>query len=184
MVVSAILLIALFAVISCAPKQSSPDTDSQSVQSSEKSMEDTSQDENISAVDKVMEEPPVSGDYEPYPVFKASELLEPEILKGENYEIVEEVTNDCIWNSYQINSDFGQYNARNTNILEIRVNEINATARLQQTSGGEALAVGAADSVINPFRSAINIATHPVDTVIHSTSYCKYCFLFQSCQIK
>jgi len=165
MVVSAMLLIALFVVISCASKQGSQDVDAQSAQSSDKSTDETPQGENISDVEKGAEESPVLGDYEPYPVFKASELLEPEILKGEYHEVVEEVTNDCIWNSYTIKSDFAEYDVRNTNMLEIRVNEINATAKLQNISGGQALAVGAADSVINPFRSAINIATHPVNTV-------------------
>ena len=75
------------------------------------------------------------------------------------------MTNDCIWNSYKIKSDFGEYDAVNTNILKTRVNEINATARLKETSGGHALAAGAADSVIVPFKSAINIASNPVNTV-------------------
>lgn len=105
-----------------------------------------------------------SGDYEPYPVFKASEILDPEILKGDHYEVVEEVRNDCIWNSYTVVSDFGEYKAHNTRMLETRVNEINATAELRDISGGQALATGAADSVINPFRSAINIASRPIDT--------------------
>lgn len=107
---------------------------------------------------------PNLGNYEPYPVFKASEILDPDILKGEHYEVVEEVKNDCIWNSYIIKSDFGEYRAHNTKTLETRINEINATAKLKKISGGQALATGAADTVINPFRSAINMASKPVDT--------------------
>jgi len=105
-----------------------------------------------------------NGDFEPYPVFKASEILTPELLKGEHYEVIEEVNNDCIWNSYTIKSDYGVYEAENTDVLETRVNEINATASLKAVSPGQALAEGAVDSVINPFRAAINIASNPVDT--------------------
>jgi len=152
-IVPAILSIALFTVISCVPKQKPDNT----IESADK----TSENKKVSKT----EDTSSSGDYEPYPVLKASELLEPELLKGEHHEVVEEVVNDCIWNSYTVKSDFGEYEARNTDMLEIRVNEINATAKLQDVSGGQALAVGAADSVINPFRSAINVATHPVDTV-------------------
>ncbi|MGB2693380.1 MAG: hypothetical protein WBC96_12865, partial [Thermodesulfobacteriota bacterium] len=153
MMIPAIVL-ALFAIISCVPKQNE---DSQSIQSTDKTAEDRPQDKKVSEI----QHPPTSEYYELYPVFKASELLEPELLRGEHHEVVEEVRNDCVWNSYTIKSDFGEYNARNTSILEIRVKEINATAKLQETSGGQALAVGASDSVINPFRSAINIATNP-----------------------
>jgi len=156
MMIPAIVL-ALFAIISCVPKQNE---DSQSIQSTDKTAEDRPQDKKVSEI----QHPPTSEYYELYPVFKASELLEPELLRGEHHEVVEEVRNDCVWNSYTIKSDFGEYNARNTSILEIRVKEINATSKLQETSGGQALAVGASDSVINPFRSAINIATNPVDT--------------------
>ena len=59
-------------VLSCAPKQTE-NTDS--VQEKEKSSQKKSSKKN-----KV----PVSGEYEPYPVFKASEILDPEILKGES----------------------------------------------------------------------------------------------------
>ena len=156
--VPAILLIALFVVISCAQKQS---IDSENSQSYDKTSENTTQQKGVSLTEKSS----VPGDYEPYPVFKASEILDPEILKGEHHEVAEEVTNDCIWNSYTIKSDFGEYEAHNARMLETRVNEINATAKLQDISGGQALAVGAAESVINPFKSAINIATNPVDTV-------------------
>jgi len=149
----AILIIIISILISCAPKQSSQDN----------SKSETSEQENVSNI-STEHNSQVSGDYEPYPVFKASELLEPELLKGEHHEVVEEVANDCIWNSYTIKSDFGEYDARNTSMLKTRVIEINATAKLQETSGGQALAVGAAESVINPFKSAINIAAHPVDT--------------------
>jgi len=149
----AILIIIISILISCAPKQSSQDN----------SKSETSEQENVSNI-STEHNSQVSGDYEPYPVFKASELLEPELLKGEHHEVVEEVANDCIWNSYIIKSDFGEYDARNTSMLKTRVIEINATAKLQETSGGQALAVGAAESVINPFKSAINIAAHPVDT--------------------
>ncbi len=106
-----------------------------------------------------------SGYCETYPVFKAIEILDPEFLKSDHHEVVEKVKNDCIWNSYTIKSDFGQYEAANTNMLKTRVNEINAIARLKETSGGQALAAGAADSMIVPFKSAINIASNPVDTV-------------------
>lgn len=104
------------------------------------------------------------GEFEPYPVFRASEILPPELLKGEYHEVEEAVRGDCIQNSYTIKSDFGTYEARNTHMLEIRIREIQATAELKKKSGAEALAVGAAHTVIDPFKSAMNVASKPVET--------------------
>ncbi len=151
-----VLLIILFIIsmISCAPKVADTNIDSGH---SESDSAEVTLDTKIDARS--------SSDYEPYLVIKASEILDPELLKSDYHEVLEVVTNDCIWNSYTIKSDFGEYDAVNTNMLKTRVNEINATAKFKETSGGQALAAGSADSVIVPFKSAINIASNPVDTV-------------------
>jgi len=158
-----LIILIIISIISCTPKVT--DTSIDNGPSESDSVEDgkLSKEPEVTPDSKI--EAQSLSDYEPYPVFKASEILDPELLKSDHHEVVEEVTNDCIWNSYTIKSDFGEYDAVNTNMLKTRVNEINATARLKETSGGQALATGAADSVIVPFKSAINIASNPVDTV-------------------
>ncbi len=163
-----ISLAVVLSLVSCAPKQSSRETDD--IQGPETAQEVAEkQDLGEQVPDKQLGNTPVdksdSGAYESYPVFKASEILEPELLKGEYHEVVEEVESDCIWNSYKIKSEFGDYEANNTRMLEVRVREINATAQLKKTSGAEALTVGAANTVIDPFRSAVNVASKPVETV-------------------
>ena len=105
-------------------------------------------------------------DYEEYPVLKASEILPEELLKSDFHQVREDVTSDCIWNSYVIDSEFGEFDAYNNRILEVRVKEIHAITKLKETSGAEAMATGAAASVITPFTSAINIATNPVGTAV------------------
>lgn len=145
-------------VNSCTPK----DTGTAPEQSNNLENTNVSKNEEASLDSKKVSQ--TAGNYEPYPVFKASKILDPDLLKGEHHEVVEEVKNDCIWNSYTVKSDFGEYHAHNSRMLETRINEINATAKLKEISGGQALATGAADTVINPFRSAINLASHPVDT--------------------
>jgi hypothetical protein len=149
-----LLILIIISMISCASKVAGTNIDSGH---SESDSVEVALDTKIDARS--------SSDYEPYPVFKAIEILDPELLKSGHHEVLEVVTNDFIWNSYTIKSDFGEYDAVNTNMLKTLVNEINATARLKETSGGQALATGAADSVIVPFKSAINIASNPVDTV-------------------
>ena len=120
-----LIILIIISMISCAPKVTDTNIDSgHSDSDSAKVALDTKIDDRSSS------------DYEPYPVFKASEILDPKLLKSYYHEVLEVVTNDCIWNSYTIKSDFGEYDAVNTNMLKTRVNEINATARLKETSGG------------------------------------------------
>lgn len=161
---SVILIISIFiSMAACTPKVADTNIENGSTESDASETTGPINEPGVTTDSEI--ETRSSGDYEPYPVLKASEILPPELLKSDHHEVVEEVTNDCIWNSYTINSDFGEYEAVNANILKTRVNEINATARLKETSGAGAIATGAADSVIVPFKSAINMASNPVDTV-------------------
>lgn len=161
---NSILLITLvFGVLlsySCGPKKSE-DTSVEAPDTTYKLARKKARDD--SGVKMEEQEP---GTYEEFPVLKASEILPEELLKSEFHQVKEDVKSDCIWNSYTIESEFGEFDAYNNNVLEVRVKEIQAIAKLKETSGAEAMATGAAASVITPFTSAINIATNPVGTVV------------------
>ena len=57
-------------------------------------------------------------EYEELSVLKASEILPEEILKSDLHHVSEEVKSDCVWNSYTIDSEFGEFDAYNSSILE------------------------------------------------------------------
>jgi len=76
------------------------------------------------------------------------------------------IYNDCFWNNYTITTPYGEYVAINTALLRARVNEIRAIAELKEVSGGEAVAEGVIETVIEPFEAAIYIAQRPVETVV------------------
>ncbi len=165
-----ILLIISTAGYSCGPKKSaqeeiSAEPENTKYKLGKKGIREKQKEEQSDSqkVDEVEADTVV---YEEFPVLNASEILDEDLLKSDHHRVNEEVVSDCVWNSYQIDSDFGEFQAYNTNILKTRVNEIQAIAKLQQTSGAEAMASGAIDSVINPFTSAINIATNPVGTAV------------------
>jgi len=163
MVFAAVILIP--SLYSCVSKQDAgrSGTDSASIGTREN---ETGGDGKLARSTDIKSSPAdcTSGEYEPYPVFRASDILPPELVKGEYFEVEETVTDDCIQNSYTVQSDFGTYEARNTQMLKIRIREIQATAELKKISGAEALAVGAAHTVIDPFKSAVNVASKPVET--------------------
>ncbi len=162
-----LLIILTIASHACGPKNSaendiSADPENTSIKLAKKGTRDNTQ----SGEENTDSEGSQIATYEDSPILKASNILDQDILKSEYHEVQEEVQSDCVWNSYKIESEFGDFNAYNTNILKVRVNEIQAIAKLQTTSGAEAMASGAVASVINPFTSAINIATNPVGTAV------------------
>ena len=73
-------------------------------------------------------------DFEKPPVFKASQILPPELLKGEFYQVEEKVQNDGYMNFYKITSNFGEFEAEGDSMLRLRVQEIGALAELDQLS--------------------------------------------------
>ncbi len=171
------LLIISVAVYSCGPKKNADEeisADSESTKyklGKKRAREDQGakeQEEDGEATqDQIaVEEETDTVVYEEFPILSASNILDQDILKSDHHEVREEVPSDCVWNSYKIESEFGEFDAYNTRILKTRVNEIQAIAKLKETSGTEAMASGAIDSAIKPFTSAINIATNPVGTAV------------------
>lgn len=162
-----ILLIISITGYSCGPKKSTQEEISAEPENTKYKLgKKRAREEQETKDQKVDGEETETVVYEELAVLNASEILDDDILKSDHHKVREEVVSDCVWNSYQIESEFGGFRAYNTNILKTRVNEILAIAKLQETSGAEALASGAVASVITPFTSAINIATNPVGTAV------------------
>jgi len=156
-------------ITSCAPKQSPEDElDNTGQALSDQGSDNESDSEEIGRAKRRnrLESGGPEGDFEQFPTFNAQDILKSGLLSSEYHQVARDVKGDCVWNSYTIDSEFGEYEAYNSRILEIRVREIQATAELRKISGAGAVATGAVDSVIVPFRSAINVATKPVETVI------------------
>ena len=174
-------LITLFALViviySCTPKTKQDDLAQDQDKTTETVEQTVVTEETVVTEDAVVTEETVvteegtaaaeeDGNYEPFPVLKASEILPPELLKSEYHEVAEDVYNDCFWNKYTITSPYGEFEAINNALLKARINEIRAIAELKEVSGGEAIAAGVVDTAIEPFKAAIYIAQRPVETVV------------------
>lgn len=103
--------------------------------------------------------------FEKPPVFKASQLLPPELLKGEHYQVAEDVQNDGYMNFYKITSDFGEFKAEGNSMLRVRVQEIGALAELDQLSKTDVFLDAVKNSAKGQVDAVVNVAKNPVETV-------------------
>jgi len=103
--------------------------------------------------------------YETPPVLKAADLVDPSLLSGPQHRVDAEVRNDGFMNHFQIRSDFGDFEAESEELLEIRVREVAALAKLAEISKTEAFADALKSSVAKPVTAVKNVATDPVGTI-------------------
>jgi hypothetical protein len=102
--------------------------------------------------------------YEPSATHKASDLLPKSLLSGPNFKVDENVTSDGYVFRFAITSDFGPYEADGREMLEIRVLEIQALAKLSEISQTDAFAKAVGQSAKNTGAAVVNVATKPVET--------------------
>src|SRR5262249_28486465 len=105
---------------------------------------------------------PHASTYETPPVLKASEFLETDLLKGDNYSVDEKVTNDGLFNTYTIQSPFGAFQPRSNSLVRIRIHEMGAIAQLKEVDKVAVAAGAAVDSVVDMGKGAYHLVTNPV----------------------
>ncbi len=102
-------------------------------------------------------------EFEKPPTLKASEILAPQLLRGEHHAVEEAVENDGYLNFYRISSDFGDFEAQGTMMLRIRVKEIQALAQLDRLSNTEVFLDAAKDAGIGKAESVADLAEKSVE---------------------
>lgn len=105
-------------------------------------------------------------EYEEVAVVKVSKVLPKELRKGPHHRVDKNVENDGYLNYYTIYSDYGEFEAISTAMLQTRVGEIEALAELDNLSQTEVFIKAAADAGVGQLRTLKSFATHPVDTVV------------------
>lgn len=104
-------------------------------------------------------------DFEKPPVFEASRILPPELLKGKFHQVEEKVQNDGYMNFYTITSNFGKFEAEGNSMLRVRVQEIGALAELAQLSKTDVFLDAVKNSAKGQVDAVVNVAKNPVETV-------------------
>lgn len=99
------------------------------------------------------------------PTFRASEILPPYLAAGDYFRVVEKVRNDGYLNHFQIESDFGDFEAQGQPILIKRVQEVHALAELAAVSKTKLFAESAATAAKAQVTAIADFAERPVETV-------------------
>jgi hypothetical protein len=103
--------------------------------------------------------------YETPPVLKASDFLDASLLKGPDYIIEENVSNDGVFNTYTVTSNFGTWKVQSTSLAATRAHEVGAIAKLKEVDKIAVAAGGIAHGAVDIGKGAVAVVTHPVDTV-------------------
>jgi len=96
---------------------------------------------------------------------KASGVLPEKLLKGPNHRIKEDVQNDGFINIYQLTGTYGPMRIKSTELLVMRINEIQALHHMDELKKTKVFTDAIKEGVKAPFRTVKGMVTEPVDTV-------------------
>ena len=103
--------------------------------------------------------------FEPPVVFNAATLAPPNVLTGPGFTVDSQVPVETFLYRFTIRADVGLFEAHGLAVLPIRVQEVKAIQKLQETSGTAEFAQAVAQAGARPIMSAVNMLTHPMDTI-------------------
>jgi len=101
---------------------------------------------------------------------KVTDVLPRELVYGPNHSVQHSVLNDGYLYIYTINSKYGQIRAVSTAMARKRIHEINAIAEIEKMSKGEEFVDGVTEKVKDVGKGAVNLVTHPIDTISGAAS--------------
>ena len=96
---------------------------------------------------------------------KAGEFAPPALLQGALFSVDEKVTLEGGLPRFTIKSQYGTWQARGREMLEIRVSELPAFVQMDKISKTDEFAKAAGAALAAPVEAAGQLVTHPVDTV-------------------
>ena len=106
------------------------------------------------------------------PVLEAGKVLPAELYRGTYHRVDKQVLNDGVTNQYRIISKFGVFDVASTDMLRIRIAELETIAKLRKLSKAgvfiQSVGKGAFDIALSPLRSvqsALKIVTKPKDVL-------------------
>jgi hypothetical protein len=99
--------------------------------------------------------------YETEPVLNAKDLATPELLKGPHFTVDPKVPVKGFLERFTIRSTYGTFMANGLRMLPIRVNEVEAIAKLDELSRTKEFAEAAGKAVARPVTSTVNMIDPP-----------------------
>lgn len=99
------------------------------------------------------------------PTLRAADFLPAEKLQGPHFKIGQDVGSDGFLLDYVVLSDFGPFHARGPGMVDRRISEIAALAKLDEMAGSDAFKAGFADAAKDVAKDLGAIVASPVDTL-------------------
>ena len=103
--------------------------------------------------------------FEPPMTFPPSQLLPPELQKGETFEVIGEVTAQGFSNRFMLSTIYGGYDVVTQDLLEKYVAETRAIAQLRKIKTTRAFASGFASAAKSPYKGVKALVEAPIETV-------------------
>lgn len=98
-------------------------------------------------------------------IFKASEIIPQQWLKGQNYTIKETVISDGVVSTYELDTNYGPVSVESTVLLLKRMHELNAIHKMEQLQGTDVFMKAAQGAATGPLTTAKGLVENPVGTV-------------------
>ena len=95
----------------------------------------------------------------------ASDLLPAELLRGQSHRVRDQVVTDGYMAHFEIDTDFGTFEAVGVPQVKRRIAEAEAIRKLVETSKGDLFAEGLKRSITQPIDAVKNIAKDPVTSI-------------------
>ncbi len=98
-------------------------------------------------------------------LLEGSSLLPPGLVRGTSYRVRNQVPTDGYMAHFQIDSDFGTFDAIGVPQALQRIREMEAICTLVETSKGDLFAEGLKRSIEQPIEAVKNIVKNPVESL-------------------
>jgi len=113
-----------------------------------------------------------AADFEKPPILNVTQLVPAKLLTGKGFHMEEKVPTDGVMGTYTLiadketfGEDAGTYQVRSREMLELRLAEIPAIVKLDETSKTGTFVKSMATTAVQPLESAGHMVMNPVDTV-------------------
>jgi hypothetical protein len=108
---------------------------------------------------------PEAGQYEQPPNFQAGQVLPPNLLRSPNYTVGNQVGLDNFQYVFRVDTEWGPFTIRGSDLLGVRAREIAATAELVQIDSAGTLVNAAGRTALKPLATAKDLVTAPGKTI-------------------
>jgi hypothetical protein len=85
-------------------------------------------------------------------------------LKGRNYSVDDRVSNDGLINTYQLTTRYGPLTVESTELLRVRIGELNAMAVIEEMDRQKIFGDSLVSGIKAPFQGMANLVMDPVET--------------------